>query len=187
MKYPELVAAACVLATTLTAGTTPVAPQNDAAATSASSIRKLDIMLMVTSLRCRGSAHDFQSDYHAFAAKHLKHLNRASAELRQSLVAKHGAKGSKRALDRIGVSMANTYGDGHPWMGCAELKQVTRELSDAPDSARLYEAARELLAPKPATAPMIAQAEPAAKASPRSVRLPYDWPGSRQMAASQDR
>ncbi len=187
MKFTRSIAAACALATALTAGTAPAVAQTDGASSSAANIRKLDIMLMVTSLRCRTGAHDFQADYHAFAAKHLKSLNEASNELRRSLAANYGSKGSKRALDRIGVSMANTYGQGHPWMGCAELKQATQELSTAPDSAQLYDAAKRLLAPQPI--PQIAIVEPdiRPKVKPRSVRLPYDWPGSRPTAALQDR
>ena len=187
MKFARPIAVACVLAAGLTAGVAPAAAQADSVASSAASIRKLDIMLMVTSLRCRSGAHDFQSDYHAFAAKHLKSLNEASSQLRRSLAADYGSKASKRALDRIGVSMANTYGDGHPWMGCEKLKQVTQELSKAPDSAQLYDAAKRLLGPQPTPQIAIAEADTRPKVAPRAQRLPYDWPGSRPLAVSQDR
>ncbi len=187
MKFTRSIAAVCALAVALTAGTAPAAAQSEGAASSAASIRKLDIMLMVTSLRCRTGVHDFQADYHAFAAKHLKSLNDASNELRQSLAANHGSQGSRRALDPIGVSMANTYGQGHPWMGCAELKQVTQELSAAPDSAQLYDAAKRLLAPQPVPQIAIAEVDTRPKVAPRAVRLPYEWPGSRPDAVSQDR
>lgn len=42
--------------------------------------------------------------------------------------------------------MANQYGQGHPWLECAELKQVAQGLAAEKDSARLLAAADELLA-----------------------------------------
>ncbi len=182
MKFANPIAAACALAAAVTAG----AANADDTTSSASNIRKLDIMLMVTSLRCRTGEHDFQADYHRFAAKHLGSLNEASRQLRRSLVARHGSKGSKRALDRIGVSMANTYGDGHPWMGCAELKQVARDLSAAPDSSKLYDVAKRLLAPAPEAPVTMAAADVRPEIAPREIRIPYQVPGSKPLVATYD-
>lgn len=111
----------------------------------AHSLRSLDIMLMVTSLRCRTGAHDFQSDYHRFSATNLKHLNAASSTLKRTFVASYGERNPNRALDRMGVKIANSYGDGHPWLSCAELKQVTQELSQGSDAQSLVTNARYLL------------------------------------------
>ena len=93
------IAAAAVAMTPVTAG----------AVTSyeAEQIRKLDIMLMVTSLRCRMGKDDFQPHYRKFSAAHLTALNDAAKTLENGLVARHGRKGAKRALDRISVGMAN--------------------------------------------------------------------------------
>ena len=44
-------------------------------------IRKLDIMLMVTSLRCRTGADDFQPQYRKFSAAHITSLNAAARKL----------------------------------------------------------------------------------------------------------
>lgn len=187
MKIARLIAAACVFATALTTGAAPAAAQLEPAASSASNIRKLDIMLMVTSLRCRSGEHDFQADYHRFAAKHLARLNEANRQLRRSLAARHGTKGSKRALDKIGVSMANTYGDGHPWMDCAQLKQATQDLSSAVDSAQLYDAAKRLLAPEPQAPTVIAATQGQPQATPRDARIPYVLPGQNPLLATHDR
>ena len=54
-------------------------------------------------------------------------------------------RGADRALDRLSVTMANTYGQGHPWLDCHQLKQVARGLADARGSAPLVEAADQLL------------------------------------------
>lgn len=112
-------------------------------------IRKLDIMLMVTSLRCRFGAENFQPQYQNFSANNLSTLNGAARRLEGDLTRKHGAKGAKRQLDRISVSMANEYGQGHPWLGCAELKQIATQLSGTRDPVALALAADELLGPKP--------------------------------------
>lgn len=112
-------------------------------------IRRLDIMLMVTSLRCRMGRDDFQANYRNFTATHLQSLNASARRLEKTFVAKHGAKGAKRALDRISVSMANEYGQGHPWLNCAELKEVARDLSKSKDPVVLAQAADQLLGPRP--------------------------------------
>ncbi len=112
----------------------------------AEKLRRLDIMLMVTSLRCRATADNFQAEYGQFTTSHLGTLNRASAELRADLASRHGAVGSARALDRISTVMANAYGQGHPWLSCRELKMVASDLSRVRGQATLIEAADQLLA-----------------------------------------
>ena len=112
----------------------------------AEKLRRLDIMLMVTSLRCRNTPDNFQKDFSAFEAAHLGELNAAAGELRRGLVAQHGAVGATRALDRLSTGMANQYGQGHPWLGCADLKMVTRSLAVMRGPGALEEAADQLLA-----------------------------------------
>jgi hypothetical protein len=111
----------------------------------AEKVRKLDIMLMVTALRCRHGADGFQADYNAFSANNLTQLNAASRKLEADLAQRHGRKGAKRALDKISVGMANKYGNGHPWMGCKDLKRVAKNLSSSRDEGALLAAADELL------------------------------------------
>ena len=135
-------AAAAVLAT-------PVSVQAGSANDQAEAVHKLDIMLMVTSLRCRRTADNFQADYQRFSSSHLTALNAASRTLQADLVKKGGAAGAKRALDKISVGMANEYGNGHPWLGCGELKQIARELAADKNSAQLASAADDLLASRP--------------------------------------
>ncbi|MFM6933271.1 MAG: S-adenosyl-L-homocysteine hydrolase [Novosphingobium sp.] len=112
----------------------------------AEKLRRLDIMLMVTGLRCRNGADDFQADFQAFEAAHLPDLNSAAAELRDDLAVRHGASGADRALDRISTVMANQYGAGHPWLECGELKIVARSLAQMYGKEALVEAADQLLA-----------------------------------------
>ena len=134
-------AAVAVLLTPVSAGATT--PRE------AEQIRKLDIMLMVTSLRCRMGKDDFQPGYRKFSAAHLTTLNGAARTLESGLVKRHGAKGAKRALDRISVGMANQYGQGHPWLDCGALKGITDDLAKSRNPGDLTIAADELLATGP--------------------------------------
>lgn len=138
--------AAALAAAALLAGS-PAAAQTDLEA--AEKLRRLDIMLMVTALRCRFGADNFQRDYEAFSARHLSTLNAAARQLTQALSARHGAQGAKRALDRLSTSMANGYGMGHPTMDCAQLKRAAQGLAYETESRNLVAAADVLLADRP--------------------------------------
>lgn len=112
----------------------------------AEKLRRLDIMLMVTGLRCRTTADNFQADYGRFTTRHITELSRASDALKGELAARYGAGGASRALDRLSVTMANAYGQGHPWLNCAQLKQVARGLANVTGPEPLLAAADQLLA-----------------------------------------
>lgn len=141
--FGKIFAAAATAAMVLgTAG----APAHAASGHDAEKLRKLDIMLMVTSLRCRHGSSNFQRDYDKFAVKHNVAMQGAAKTLQASYGGKLGAKGAMRKLDTLSVGMANQYGQGHPWLDCAELKEVTQNLAAEKDSSRLLAAADELLA-----------------------------------------
>ena len=112
----------------------------------AEKLRKLDIMLMVTGLRCRTTADNFQADYARFTTAHLAELNAAGAALQADYTRRNGPGSSGRALDRMSTVMANSYGGGHPWLNCAQLGAVARNLAAARGAAPLVEAADQLLA-----------------------------------------
>ncbi len=133
----SLAACSMMLAAPATAGTID----------SAEKIRKLDIMLMVTSLRCRKGANNFQADYERFSSSHLAELNQASNTLKADLSKRQGPAGAKKALDKISTGMANAYGNGHPWLDCAGLKEVTRDLAAKKQPGMLLAAADTYLSP----------------------------------------
>lgn len=112
----------------------------------AEKLRRLDIMLMVTGLRCRATPDDFRPEYRRFTTRHIAVLNAASDQLKAHYAARLGPERAARALDRISVTMANAYGQGHPWLSCAQLKVAARGLADAQGAAVLLEAADQLLA-----------------------------------------
>jgi hypothetical protein len=111
----------------------------------AEKLRRLDIMLMVTSLRCRSTADNFSVEYGRFTNSHMAQLNRANAELRSDMARRYGAAGASRQLDRLSTTMANAYGQGHPWLSCRELKSVASQLANVRGQATLEEAAEQLL------------------------------------------
>lgn len=135
--------AAALAAAALLAGS-PAGAQQDTLET-AEKLRRLDIMLMVTALRCRFGEDNFQADYEAFSARHLSTLNGAARELTAELARQHGASGANRALDRMSTGIANGYGMGHPRLECAELKRTTQELTGESDHAALVAAAERLI------------------------------------------
>ena len=112
---------------------------------SAEKLRRLDIMLMVTGLRCRTTADNFNREYGRFTTNHLSELNAASYTLKVEMAKHYGAAGANRALDRLSVQMANSYGQGHPWLNCRDLKEVAGTLAEMRGAAPLVEAADDLL------------------------------------------
>lgn len=126
----------------------------------AEAIRRLDIMLMVTSLRCRTGADDFQADYQRFTAHHLATLNDAGRELSADYALRHGERAARRYLDTISTTMANQYGQGHPWLTCAALHQAAQSLSRGGDRQLLLAAADELLADEPPRETLVARYQP---------------------------
>ncbi len=118
----------------------------------AEKLRRLDIMLLVTGLRCRATADDFQPDFETFEAHHRRDLNLADRQLRLQFGGRHGAVVSAKAMDHINVEMANVYGNGHPWMGCHDLKGVVHDLAGMTGTRPLLTVADQLLASPAITA-----------------------------------
>lgn len=132
----------------------------------AEKLRRLDIMLMVTGLRCRAGADDFQGDFVLFEARHMPELNRAAQDLEAEGVAA-GLKHDEHMVDRLSTAMANNYGNGHPWLGCHELKGLTRQLASADGEEVLIAAAEETLSGDSRAAPvMVAANTPAPTPAP---------------------
>jgi hypothetical protein len=111
----------------------------------AEKLQRLNIMLMVTALRCRLGGDDFTSDYRRFTAQQAAALDQAGAQVRGQLVARYGARAGQAAFERLSTSMANSYGQGHPWLNCGQLKQVAKNLANVDGRPTLEEAADQLL------------------------------------------
>ncbi|ANY20422.1 hypothetical protein A6F68_01913 [Tsuneonella dongtanensis] len=142
----KLAAVLAAVSTLATFPQTAIAGATDDAA----KLRRLDIMLMVSSLRCRFGPDNFQADYSRFATNHSPTMGQAFRTMQADYVARMGPARAKKALDTVSVGMANQYGQGHPWLGCSELKAMTKDLAATQDRARLVAAADEVLADRPA-------------------------------------
>ena len=138
--------AVAMLAVTSLLVTTPAQAQTcwGSEAVNAAKLRNLDIMLMVTALRCRMGADNFQPDYYDFSAAHQAELNGANGVLRAQFTG-GGEIAANRALDRMSTGIANSFGLGHPELGCHELRQVTRDLATTQVRGALLDAADALV------------------------------------------
>lgn len=146
IKYIAATLAAAALATSVSA---LASSQRINDTQNAEQLRRLDIMLMVTDLQCRGRGEGFSADYDRFAANHRPTMNSAGRRLRAAYAAGRSERAQRRMLDTISTSMANQYGLGHPWLSCTELRDVTVRLADTRDVSVLLAAADEFLAPRP--------------------------------------
>lgn len=138
--------AAALLAVTGLVGALPAQAQAcwGSEAVNAAKLRNLDIMLMVTALRCRMGADNFQRDHYDFSAAHQAELNVANGVLRAQF-AGGGPTAANRALDKMSTIIANGYGMGHPDLGCHELRQITRDLAITGVRGALLDAANALV------------------------------------------
>ncbi len=134
-----------VLAAAVSAAAFATPAMADTSLASAEKLRKLDIMLMVTGLRCRNTVDNFNVEYGRFTTNHLGTLNQASNQLKADIVRRQGPAGANRALDRLSTTMANAYGQGHPWLSCRDLKQAASDLANVRGRDTLVEAADQLL------------------------------------------
>jgi len=148
MKAIRNMAACLIGAALVVAGP---AQANPASVHEAKQLRRLDIMLMVTNLRCRLMGEGFGADYARFSANHLRVMNAAGKWLRSDFGGDGSDPAQYRALDTISTAMANRYGQGHPWLDCADLRDAARNLAEQTDTTSLVLAAAELLADYPAT------------------------------------
>lgn len=94
----------------------------------AAKLRQLDVMLMVGSLRCRTSAHDYRAAYDRFLLRHRPVLGRANLAMLSEMRVRLGQAGAAASLDKASVRMANRYGQEAGY-SCADLAEVTAALA----------------------------------------------------------
>jgi hypothetical protein len=102
----------------------------DDAAQDAAKISNLNMMLMVTALRCRGGQDNFLAQYNKFVRANNALLGSQNSLIRTHFAKAMGAKGAESALDKLATGYANSYGAGHPNMGCKELKALATRVAD---------------------------------------------------------
>ena len=102
----------------------------DNAAQNAAKISNLNMMLMVTALRCRGGSDNFLAQYNDFVKTNNALLGSQNSIIRSQFAKTVGLKAAETALDKLTTGYANTYGAGHPYMGCHELKTMMSEVAN---------------------------------------------------------
>lgn len=100
----------------------------------AARLRQLDVMLMVGSLRCRGTPQDYRAAYDRFLLRHRPQLGKANMAILGEMRVRLGSVGALQTLDQASVRMANRYGEQASY-GCADLGEVTAALADSGDDA----------------------------------------------------
>lgn len=108
----------------------PVQSCWDDTAQDAAKISNLNMMLMVTALRCRNGQDNFLVQYNKFVRANNALLGSQNSLIRAQFVRTIGAKGAESALDKLATGYANSYGAGHPTMGCKELKELATCVAD---------------------------------------------------------
>jgi hypothetical protein len=95
----------------------------------AAKISSLNMLLMVSALRCRKGTYNFLPEYNAFVKRNNAVLGTQNGLIRQQFSRALGPKRAESAADQLTIGFANHYGMGHETMGCAELKAFTADAS----------------------------------------------------------
>ena len=123
-------AIACALAATTTTSAIAAPSCWSADLMKAARLRQLDVMLMVGSLRCRSSAHDYRAAYDRFLLRHRPMLGNANMVMLGEMRGRLGSVAALDTLDRASVRMANRYGEQAGY-GCGDLGEVTAALAES--------------------------------------------------------
>jgi len=115
------------------------------ASADAAMLRQLDVMLLVSSLRCRLQGVDFRPEYNGFLERNRDELGVANRTILAEMSPANGTGGAADLLDRMSVSLANHYGQDTATAPCAELRQAAAELAAPHDPGALLAAAQDLI------------------------------------------
>lgn len=156
---------------------------NDSA-TEAVQVKQFDIMLMVSTLRCRGKGMDFSADYNQFVINKRLVLRAMGDEIVRQFNRDMGGKAAFNAYDHLTVVMANKYGNGVDGADCGDIRALIADANSVPASrdslvglAQRAGMDPSLPAPRCAAPIVTAAAKPAvAFASPVTVTAEHGAP-----------
>jgi hypothetical protein len=104
----------------------------------AASVANLNMMMMVTALRCRNGPDNFLAEYNQFVKTNNATLGAQNALIKSRFARMNGAAAAEGAMDRFTIGLANRYGGGTIDKGCSELKVIAGNLaSKGRDAASL--------------------------------------------------
>jgi hypothetical protein len=95
----------------------------------AAKVANLNMMMMVSALRCRKGPDDFLADYNRFVTNNNPVIGSQNAAVRSHFARINGNGNADAAMDKFIIGIANSYGGGHQWLGCAQLKLVAQDIS----------------------------------------------------------
>lgn len=127
MIHKGKAAALCALAAMIIASPAQACWTN--AEQDAAKVANLNMMMMVSALRCRKGADDFLGDYNQFVKNNNAVIGSQNAAVRAHFARINGGGNADAAMDRFIIGIANSYGGGHDRLGCGELKVVAQDLS----------------------------------------------------------
>lgn len=98
----------------------------------AAQVKEFEIMLMVATLRCQAKGTDLSATYNRFIAAHRPVLRAVGEELVREFKVSQGGNGALKSYDRLGVIMANKYGNGVQGLECADFEAIIAQAETAP-------------------------------------------------------
>lgn len=113
---------------------TPVQAQRcwNQALVEAAQVKEFEIMLMVATLRCQAKGTDLSGEYNRFIAAHRPVLRAVGEEIVREFKVSLGAGGAMKAYDKLGVVMANKYGNGIQGLECADFQAIIAQAQSTP-------------------------------------------------------
>jgi hypothetical protein len=133
MKRTGKVAVLLALAATITAYPAQACWTN--AEQDAAKVANLNMMMMVSALRCRKGPDDFLAEYNRFVKNNNPVLGSQNAAVRNHFARINGAKAADAQMDKFVIGLANSYGGGHDSLGCAQLKDIAGDLAQKSHNA----------------------------------------------------
>ena len=127
MKQTGKVAVLCALAAMIMAS--PAQACWTSAEQDAAKVANLNMMMMVSALRCRKGPDDFLADYNRFVKNNNPVIGSQNAAVRSHFARINGNANADAVMDKFIIAIANSYGGGHQYLGCAQLKLVAQDLS----------------------------------------------------------
>jgi len=101
------------------------------ASVEAAQVKEFEIMLMVATLRCQAKGLDLSGDYNGFIAAHRPALRAAGEEIVRELKVGSTAAVAMKAYDKLGVVLANKYGNGVLGLECLDFQAIIAEAKSA--------------------------------------------------------
>lgn len=108
-------------------------------------VRQLDVLLMVSALRCEHGDVPFLEGYNRFVAANRDVIASANDGMRRHFAASMSQAAALNAYDAMVVRMANQFGDGHGLPDCASMAAITDSLADGETTASLASLSAELV------------------------------------------